>query len=183
MKKIILLIALIGLFSSCSNDSAVTDNRKFVPGEVFVGIKSGTEISDLFNFVNLFDLKVDNVNSLTFTSDLPSDSLQYVLDYLNKKDYTNDGVNWFVTGYLHYQTSQITIFPILFGMDNKIYQQDWLNSMNELELNEKHDVDLSSGIIFFNVPIGRELEWKNKFEKYNIVEWAELNYIDEIEPF
>ena len=182
MKKIILLILVIGFLSSCSNDNSESDTREFVPGEVSVGIKSGTDISDLFDFINLFDHQVDNVNSLTFTSNLESDNLQYILDILNEKTYTNDGVNWFVTGYLHYQTNQITIFPRLFGMDNIEYQNDWLNSMNELELNEKHNSELNSGIIRFYVPVGEELDWKNQFENYNIVDWAELNYISDIQP-
>lgn len=183
MKNIIILISLIGLLSSCSNDDNETDTREFIPEEVFVGIKSGTDINDLFKFINLFDHPVDNVHSLTFTSDLPSDNLQYVLDILNKKTYTNDGVNWFVTGYLHNQTNQITIFPKLFGMENIENQNDWLNSMNELKLNEKHNVELSSGIIRFNVPVGKEIEWRNKFMNYNIVDWSELNYIGVIEPY
>jgi hypothetical protein len=31
------------------------DTREFVPGEVSVGIKSGTDISALFEFINQFD--------------------------------------------------------------------------------------------------------------------------------
>ena len=181
MKKLILLISFIGILSSCTNNDSENDTREFVAGEVFVGIKSGTDINDLFEFINLFNHQVDNVNSLTFTSNLESDNLQYVLDILNDKTYTNDGINWFVTGYLHSQTNQITIFPRLFGMENIDYQTDWLNSMNELKLNEKHNSELNSGIIRFYVPLGQEIEWRNQFESYNIVDWADLNYIAHIE--
>jgi len=182
MKKIILLTSFIGILSSCSSDDSETDTLEFVAGEVSVGIKSGTDINDLFEFINLFDHQVDNVNSLTFTSNLESDNLQYVLDILNDKTYTNDGVNWFVTGYLHSQTNEITIFPRLFGMENIDYQTDWLNSMNELELNEKHSSELNSGIIRFYVPVGQEIEWRNHFTSYDMVDWAELNYLADIEP-
>lgn len=182
MKNIILLLSIITFLSSCSNDDAEVDTQEFVPEEVFVGIKSGTNINTIFDFINQFDHKVENINSLTFTSDLPSDSLQYTLDFLNEKTYTNDGINWFVTGYLHYQTNEITIFPRLFQMDNEEYQTDWLNSMETLELDEKHNIDLNSGIIRFYVPKGKEIEWKNRFENYSIVDWAELNYIADIEP-
>jgi len=181
MKKVIILILLIGFFSSCSNDDSKVDTKEFVPGEVSVGIKSGTDINDLFNFINLFDHQVHNVNSLTFTSDLPPDQLQYVLDKLNEKTYTNDGVNWFVTGYLHHETNQITIFPKLFEMENIEHQKDWLGSMKKLELIERHKEDLNSGIIRFYVPVGREKEWRNKFLNHNIVDWAELNYIVDIQ--
>jgi hypothetical protein len=182
MKKLILLISLIGILSSCSNDDSETETQEFKAGEVSVGIKNETDINELFEFINLFDHQVDNVNSLTFTSNLESDNLQYVLNALNEKTYTNDGINWFVTGYLHYQTNDITIFPRLFGMENIDDQTDWLNSMDELELNEKHNKELNSGIIHFYVPIGQEIEWRNQFENYDILDWAELNYIADIEP-
>lgn len=177
MKKMIILFALIGVVISCSSDDPETEKREFIPGDVFVGIKSGTNIDKVFNFINEFNLEVDNVYSLTFTSDLPPDNLQFVLDNLNEKNYTNDGINWFVTGYLHHQTNQIWIFPKLFEIDNVEYQQDWLASMVELKLREKHEVDMNSGIIHFKVPEGRELEWRNQFETYDIIDWAELNYI------
>lgn len=182
MKRFIILVSFIGILSSCSKNDANLDTREFVPGEISVGIKSGTNINVIFDFINQFDLKVDNINSLTFTSDLPPDSLQFVLDFLNDKIYTNDGTNWFVTGYLHYQSNQITIFPRLFDMDKLEYQNDWITSMQELELSEKHNIELNSGIIRFNVPIGSELEWKNQFENYNIVDWSELNYIGGFGP-
>lgn len=175
MKKIIILLMLIGFLSSCSNDDSVTEIQEFAPGDVTVGIKSGTDINDLFNFINKFDLKVDNINSIYFTSDLPSDSLQFVLDNLNKKNYTNDG-GWLVTGYLHYQTNQIWIFPRLVDINNIDNQQDWLKSMVELKLHQKHETNLNSTILF-KVPDGQELKWKKRFESYDIVDWAELNYI------
>lgn len=183
MNKVIPLISFVIFLASCSNNDSEMDTREFVQGEVLVGIKSGTDISDLFNFINQFDHQVNNVNSLTFTSNLAADNLQYVLDVLNEKTYTNDGIRWFVTGYLHYQTNQITIFPMLFGINNIAYQNDWLNSMNELELNEKHFTELNSGIIHFYVPVGQEIKWKNQFASYDIVDWAELNYIADIELY
>lgn len=180
LKKIVFIISLIGLVASCSKDHSDSDD--FVPGEVIVGINSGTEITELFTFINRFDHKVDNVNSLTFVSDLPSDSLQYVLTFLNDKTYTNDRTRWFVTGYLHSQTSQITIFPRLFGIENLEYQSDWLISMDSLALKEQHNAGLNSGIILFNVPDGQERKWKREFEKFEIVDWADLNYLGGIEP-
>lgn len=182
MKNFLIVLLLIGILSSCSNDNTDEDIKEFIPEEVLVGIKSGTDINKVFDFVNQFDHKVKNIKALTFTSDLPPDSLQYVLRTLNEKTYTNDGTNWFVTGYLQYQTNQITVFPKLFGMDNVDYQNDWLSSMEEFELREKHNIELNSGIIHFYVPKGKELEWENRFKNYDIVEWAELNYISEITP-
>ncbi|MEP6262842.1 MAG: hypothetical protein ABJ092_14795 [Gillisia sp.] len=180
MKNYLIVFVMIGILSSCSTDNADEDMIEFVQGEVIVGIKSGTDINRVFDFINQFDHKVKNIRSLTFTSDLPSDSLQYVIRTLNEKTYTNDGINWFVTGYLHYQTNQITIFPKLFDMDNVDFQNDWLISMEEFDLKTKHYNNLNAGIIHFYVPKGSELEWENRFKNSDIVEWAELNYIQEI---
>src|SRR5690606_784091 len=105
MKNHLIMLLLIGILSSCfscSTDNADEDVKEFIPEEVIVGIKSGTDINKVFDFINQFDHKVKSIKSLTFTSDLPSDSLQYVIRTLNEKTYTNDGINWFVTGYLHY---------------------------------------------------------------------------------
>lgn len=167
--------------SSCSNDDTEVETQDFNPGDVLVGIKSGTSINSIFDFINQFDQTVDNINSLKFTSDLSSDNLQYVLDFLNEKAYTNRG-GWFVSGYLHHQTNQITIFPRLYGLNNLGYQNDWLTSMDELELIESYNIELNSGVIHFNVPIGSELEWERQFENYSIVEWAELNRFVDIDP-
>lgn len=170
------------MLPSCSNDDSETNTEEFVPGEVSVGIKSGTNINEIFNFINQFDHKVEKINGLTFTSNLPSDSLQYILDFLNKKSYTNDKTNRFTTGYLHYQTNVITIFPKLFHMNNGDYQNDWLKSMETLRLKEKHTTDLNSSILLFHVTEGHERVWENRFENYDIVDWAELNYIADIKP-
>ena len=91
------------------------------------------------------------------------------------------GSNWFVNGYLNYQTKEINIFPRLFEMNNLDYQRDWIQAMNEFQLKEQHNTELNSGIIYFKVPPGKEMEWKNRFETFAIVDWAELNYIVEID--
>jgi hypothetical protein len=54
--------------------------------------------------------------------------------------------------------------------------------MNEFELHEKHNENLASGTILFYVPIGKEKEWRDIFSTYDIIKWAELNYIADIEP-
>jgi hypothetical protein len=164
-------------------DDTNNSDKKFVPTDVLVKINGSYTIDKVFEFINTFDHEVENIHSQVYNSDLPSDSLQYVLDYLNAKPYTNDGNAWFVNGYLHYQTQQITIFPRLFLIKNKEYQSDWLESMDFLKLKEQTDSETSGCIIFFHVPEGKEKEWENNFEEYDFVEWAELNYIIEINPW
>ena len=180
----IILTLLLFTFISCEEDSTEDlekkNEEKYVPTDVLVKIKGYYTIDKVFDFINSFDHDVENIHSQVYTSALPSDSLQYVLDYLNAKPYTNDGVRWFVNGYLHYQTQIITIFPRLFQIKNKDYQYDWLASMEILKLSEQTEGETSGCIIYFHVPEGKEKEWEKKFEEYDFVEWAELNYIFEI---
>ena len=164
------------------NKNSIENSEGFVPTDVLVKIKGYYTIDKVFDFINTFDHDVENIHSQVYTSNLPSDSLQYVLDYLNEKPYTNDGDAWFVNGYLHYQTNIITIFPRLFDIKNIEYQYDWIESMEILELNEQTEGETSGCIIYFHVPKGEEIEWKNRFEQYEFVEWTELNYYAEIEP-
>jgi len=182
----LILIVLTFMLLSCEKDSETDfDNseEKFVPTDVLVKIKEDYTIDKVFKFINNFDHEVENIHSQVYTSALPSDSLQYVLDYLNEKLYTNDGNSWFVNGYLHYKTKVITIFPRLFNIKNTDNQEDWLESIKILRLNEDTTSETAGCIIYFHVPMGKEKEWERKFEEYEFVEWAELNYIVEINPW
>jgi hypothetical protein len=183
---IFILIFLFSCKKDSDSDEKLIDkdvNEKFVPTDVIVKTKGYFTIDKVFNFINSFDHDVEYITNAGYTSSLPSDSLQYVLAYLNAKKYTNDGNRWFVTGYLHYQTKQITIFPKLFNIKNKVYQADWLKSIITLKLKEQTDKDISGYTIFFHVPKGTEKEWVKKFKTYNFIQWAELNYILELNPW
>lgn len=176
---IILILTILTV--SCSSDNDVPEpDYKFVPTDVIIKTKGNFTIDKVFEFINGFDHDVEYIYNGIYNSKLPSDSLEYVLNYLNSKSYTNSS-GWKVSGYLHYQTNRITIFPRLFEIKNKEYQQDWLESMDILKLIEKIDAETSGHIIYFHVPEGQEKEWVKKFKKYDFVEWAELNYIIEIE--
>lgn len=174
---LILILAL--LIISCSSKDEPQPDYKFVPTDVIIKTKGHFTIDKVFEFINGLDHDVESIYSGVYNSDLPSDSLKYVLNHLNSKPYTNSSV-WKVGGYLHYQTNQITVFPRLFKIKNKDYQDDWLNTMNILKLVEKTNDETSGYIIYFHVPEGQEKEWVAKFKILDFVEWAELNYINDI---
>lgn len=172
------VLMICSLLVSCEKQTLEDSDeveRKFVPTEVLVKTKAGFPIRDVFSFINSFHHDVGYIYGGVYTSNLPSEKLQYVLDYLNDKPYTNDGKAWFVTGYLHYNTQKVTIFPRFYNIKNKRYQEDWLQSMTTIQLVENNKGD-DGYIIFFRVPRGQEKSWVRKFEKYNFVAWAELNY-------
>lgn len=170
IKFSVLMLSII--FISCKKEKLVDEELKYVPRDVLVKVKSHFTTNKVFDFINGFNHEVENINSLVYSSSLPSDSLQFVLSYINSKPYTNIDSNWLATGYIHSQTGLITIFPWLFNMTNQSFQNDWLESIELLKLSEQ-----SGSIIHFKVPEGQEKTWKGKFEEYEFVEWAELNYI------
>ena len=153
-------------------------HRPYEPMHVSVKTKRYFTINEVFDFINSLDFDVAQIYSGVYVSTMSSDNLQYILDRLNAKPYTNNGNDWpRVTGYLHYLTNQITIFPYLFNMKNKAYQEDWFQSMDEYKLVEQFAYDHSGYIIYFQVPEGEEKHWETEFKKYEFVEWAELNRI------
>lgn len=158
-------------------DRPDTSGEEFVPTDVLVKTAGSFTIDQVFHWINTLHLDVESIDNGIYTSDLPPDSLHYVLDYLNAKAYTHEGV-WKVPGYVHDQTNKITIFPKLFQMNNMEHQTDWLSSMQKLQL-----VESSGNILFFHVPEGEEKAWVEKFKTYDFVEWAELNYIVVLNPW
>lgn len=172
-------VSIFVLFSCNKVGELDQNDEEFVPTDVLVKTNASYTIDKVFDFINSFDHDVEYIKRGKYTSSLPSDSLTYVLNYLNAKSYTNDGNTWFVTGYLHYQTQIITIFPRLFDINNIENQTDWLQSMEILQLSEQLDRETSGYVIYFHVPIGTEKEWVEIFETYDFVKWVELNYIAE----
>jgi len=95
-----LLILVLFSCKKNSNDDIEKQEREFVPTDVLVKTAAGHSIDKVFDFINSFDHEVENIKCGYYNSSLSPDSLQYVLDYLNAKPYTNDGNMWYVSGYL-----------------------------------------------------------------------------------
>jgi hypothetical protein len=147
---------------------------EFTPTEVLVGIKTEYTIEEVFAFINQIDLPVESIWYSNYTSSLPSDSLQYVLDYLNTRSYTNRP-NSHVSGYLHFQTNVIYVFPTLYQVNDKNNQRDWLECIKKMKLVEITDT-ITGKSLHFHVPQGTEKKWVKRFQQMEMVNWAELNY-------
>ena len=132
-------------------------------------------IDRAFDFVNSFDFDVKSIYLRSYVSTMPSENLQYILDKLNAKPYTNRD-NWQVTGYLKSMTNQIIITARLFDMENKAYQADWIQSMNDYQLIEDMSFDFGGHIIEFRIPENPENKGVPEFDEYEIVEWVDYSY-------
>jgi len=176
MKNFMYLVVFLSLaFTSCQDDDSETDSREFEPSTVMVKTYGSVSTVEMFNLINSYDLDVDNIDNEAYVSSLSSDKFDYVKQYFSTKPYINN-TTWPVTGYLHYQTNEITIFPRLFNITNLAHQADFLQAMQVLQLTEKGN----GHIIMFKVPEGQETKWAKHFRGLDGVEWAELNYYSEV---
>jgi len=151
-----------------SNSFIATGYQYVKPKGVVVTTSYDINVSteQIFEFINLFDHKVTLIEMYTgvYTSNMPSSSLQNILDNLNAKPYVR--VHGFLDG-------RIIIIPWLHNMENKDYQADWLKTMSDYNLYEWNRYAIWHGFtIYFDVPEGTETEWITKFEKYEIVKTA-----------
>jgi hypothetical protein len=131
------------------------------------------EIDKVFEFINLLDFDVKEIQGGTYLSSMPAKTatLQYVINNLKAKPYTTD--SW-VTGHLNWYNANFVIFLNLFNMKNADYQTDWSETMNEYKL--ENYINGPTHIVEFYIPEGTSEQWKTIFTSYSFVDWAELSY-------
>lgn len=180
---------LVILFS-CENDKKVDNkreaeierDREFVPGDLSIGIVDSVTIKEAWELVNSFELKITDAWGHKYLSNLPNDSIDYIINYLNKKPYINDG-RWKAVKngnvYIDRNFNKISVSCRLTDVLPEI-QEDWLKVVEVLRL---YEVPTNTKVFYLNVPIGYELLWKDTFENERIIRWASPNYYSEIELF
>lgn len=177
MKGAITLLLSLSLFVSCRKEqNQIEPERRYKPTDVLIGVKNDVPVSDVFQFINSYNHEVETITNSFYVSDLPADSLEYVLLQLNRKTYlTSPG--WKVNA--HVANQIIHVFPRMYNMNNLSNQSDWLETVSLLKL--KPLKRNSGGILLYvHVPIDSEKEWIEKFKEESIVEWADLNYYADI---
>jgi hypothetical protein len=113
-----------------------------------------------------------------YESSLAGDSIQYIVDYLNSKDYINTNGFRAIEGgsvYIHNQTGTLTVFCNLWDMTIE-NQEDWIETISILKLTERS----SPRSFVLTVPIGEEKEWVTTFKNIDSIKWAEWNCYAEI---
>ena len=130
-------------------------------------------IPDVFDFINLFDHKVQNIYNLGnkgYFSSLPKDRLDYIVNGLEAKPYFSR-----VHGYWDDWEKELYIDLVMSNMENKAYQADWFKTMNDYKITEIVNI-YRWFIIDFEVPDGKEREWIEKFSTHKFVSDASFNY-------
>lgn len=171
------VLLLVTLISCKKKETEPEPEYKYVPTDVIFKTTAQFSINQLFDLINELNHEVEVIRGGVLISDFQPDSLQYVLDFINKKPYTGTN-DWKVSGYNHYETKVITVFPRLHQINNRANQQDWLQTMQLLQLKEIKEPASDRGyIVHIHVHEGKEKEWVATLRTYNFIQWAELNYI------
>jgi len=149
-------------------------HRNYTKRDVAVKFDPSLKFKDVCSVLDTIcnppDFSMKKMYNSTYYSAMICDSLGMILDSLKLISYINYG--WATTGYCHYLTNQITIFPDFGYILDKNNQADWLRVMTRFQLSE------SGGyIVYFLVPEGVEEYWVQRFASYSFVTWAELNGI------
>lgn len=132
-----------------------------------------TEIDKVFEFINLLDFDVKEIQGGTYLSSMAADTdtLQYMINNLKTKPYTTD--SW-VTGHLNWYNANIVIFLNLYDMKNTNYQVDWIETMNVYKL--ENYISGPKHIIVFYIQEGTGEQLETNFTEYDFVDWAESSY-------
>jgi len=178
MNKHSVSIVLCLIAFSCDEGSDDSLCRHYEEGTVLIGTNEDVSIEESFDLVNEYKLGIEAVFGHYYESSLPADSIQYVVEYLNSKDYINSRGFRAVEGgnvYLHHQTQALTVFCNLWDMTTE-RRQDWIETKSILKLTENP----GTKSLLLIVPNGQEKEFVTAFEDLDQVKHASLNCIAKI---
>ena len=173
MNKCIVAIVLCLVIFSCDESRDDSFCERYDEGKIIIEMYQDASIDRSFHRINNYGLYVQMVAGHYYESGLPGDSIHYIVEHLNSKDYINSHGFSAVQGtsvYLHPQTRALTLFCNLWDM-TIARQQDWLETMTILRLTEIP----SPKIFVLLVPVGREKEFVKTFEGLDEVRYANLN--------
>ncbi len=175
MIKYITLFLLAATILSC-NKKNNNNEQDFVAGDVLVGFNNGVTIEEAFELFNKYNLKVHTIRNFVYEVTYPEDKHDSIIAILGSKPYI-DTINWKPKFEYNYKW-ETTIFSINFFGMTQTNQDDWIKTKSDLMLPYLHN-EYSSA--YLKVPEGTEKHWVSELQKSNIINWAELNHIIELE--
>lgn len=154
------------------------DQRDFVPGDIAIGIKSTIAIDLVFDLMNEKEVLIEQMSGFFNYSTLPSDSLEYIKEILKSKPYTDRWGGKGGSAFISAVDGRLIVTEFFFNMDIPA-QEDWISTMNQLELK---DLGNDTKNLLITVTPGSEKFWLDVFKNHPYVKWVELNYIGGHEP-
>ena len=165
---IFLSVALCACEDESNNDSC-----EFEPETVLIGTKANVSLDESFELINEAGLTIRQVSGIKYVSAIGSDSIDYIIQTLNEKNYINAHGFGAVKGgsvYIHYLTGELCVLTHLWDM-TPANQQDWTETIVELRLTE---IPKNKSFNLQVAPI-TEKWWVKEFLKKESIEYAELN--------
>lgn len=144
------------------------DERKFVPGNVLVGFKSGVTIRQAFDFATQSANDIGYVHGLSYYSNLPIDSLNYVANTLAAAGFSNKGV------FIGFGVNRIVVLMSYGIEDDKSTLDEWIELTETPEL-KFEDMDNTKSMLLYISP-GTEKKWIKTHYDGPLIEYAHLDY-------
>jgi hypothetical protein len=164
---------------ACEDESGY-DTCEFEPETVLIGTKANVTLGESFDIINDYGLTIRQVSGIKYVSAIGSDSIDYIIQQLNKKSYINAHGFGAVEGgsvYIHYLTGELCVLTHLWDM-TLANQQDWVETIVKLRLTEVPKTKS------FNLQVDPLTErwWIKQFLSNESTEYAELNCYFEYGP-
>jgi hypothetical protein len=164
-------MAVVG-FQSCENDYDYRRNEELNPSEqVIVVLKPDIKARDAFNFINEFSLPVSKMTHNNYVVSLPPANQQILIDVLMDKNYIHRNDSSTIRIRPDAVGNQMFLSLVLYDMDLRSNQSDWLSTMTELSIKES---DTASGgyELTFEIPKWTADYYVMAFKTYEAVQSA-----------
>lgn len=174
-KRIVAMVLCLVIFSCDDERNDDSFCKRYEEGKIIIQMYQHVNIEQSFDLINSYGLSIEMAAGHYYESGLPGDSIPYIVEHLNSKDYINSHGFRAVEGssvYLHPQTRALTLFCNLWDM-TIARQQDWIETMSILRLTETP----SPKIFVLIVPNGQEKELAKTFKDLDDVRYADPNCI------
>ncbi|MBL7718296.1 MAG: hypothetical protein JNL72_05615 [Flavipsychrobacter sp.] len=179
MRYLSSIVLLLLLLTGCRKNNGEPEGE-YVKGDLSFGIRDEVTIDRVFNLINEEHLDVEHIFGYTYVLPYPKDSIHMVRRELVQKMYlkwpqssATDTPNVFVNS-----ADKMILSTSLFHMSDTANQNDWLRTIGKLSMADRAVTFKNANI---HVPDGQEKQWRDYLLQKEIVEWAQLNYIIELQ--
>lgn len=164
IKSSVVISLILLLMFSCQKEE---EKQLFEPGLIYLDFEKTVDIQGAFELVNNENLAIKSVHRLSYSSQLPIDSVMFVEENLKTQNYVASASTT-----VGIEADKI-VMRLEFHQMCIDSQKDWLVTMNTLQL---VDLKQKEKKILVIVPIGTEIEWVKYFEKSHRVAMASPSY-------
>jgi hypothetical protein len=167
MKKrtALLFACFVLILAACSEEKEPAP--EYSPGLIRINV-SNLPANEVFDLVNGYSLIIEEIDFQLMYTPFTSDSIPFLVLELGSKAYFPFfSENQITTGFSNPSPDGLTIITLLNDM-TLANQQDWLQTMDKLQLQESN----MGRLLIVSVPVGTEQEWINILKADPNIEYA-----------